>query len=255
MKKAKTSLSTAAVVGALVVTGLMAAPNANAAPKRHTIARTKPTWVAGAHSLGTPAAQAKSTARVYLAPNGGTDALQAAVAKVSDPASPTYRHFLSAKQFHAKYDATDATVSEVSSYLRTNHLTVTSVEAHHRYLAVSGTNANVQKAFGVTLRKFRHQGQTVQANTDGVTLPADIASSVVSVSGLDTTPHLVKHAAPPPAGFRNGRPCSRYYGQVSAKYQGDFKTPLPAFKGQTLPYAVWATPARSSGAPTRTTAA
>ncbi len=90
----------------------------------------------------------------------------------------------------------------------------------------------------MTLRKFRHRGQVVQANTDAVALPADIASSVLTVTGLDTTPNLVKHAAPPPAGFRNGRPCSRYYGQVSAKYQEDFKTPLPAFKGQTLPYAV-----------------
>ena len=47
MRKAKTSLSTAAVVGALVATGLMAAPSANAAPKRHTFTRTAPTWACG----------------------------------------------------------------------------------------------------------------------------------------------------------------------------------------------------------------
>ena len=44
------------------------------------------------------------------------------------------------------------------------------------------------------------------------------------------TPHVVQHAstpqAPPPAGFRNGRPCSITYGQLAASN-------LPAFKGKT----------------------
>jgi subtilase family serine protease len=238
MSKARTSLFMAATTGALVAAGLMAAPTATAAPKRHTLAHSTPSWVARAKSLGRPSSGAKTSVRVYLAPNGGVDALQAAVARVSDPKSSSYRHFLSAKQFHAKYDATSATVSKVSGYLRDHNLSVSSVEPHNRYIAVSGSNADIQSAFGVTLAKFRHHGQIVQANTDGVTLPTDIASSVVSVAGLDTTPRIVKHDAPPPAGFRNGRPCSRYYGQVAAKYQADYKTPLPAFKGATLPYAV-----------------
>jgi subtilase family serine protease len=237
MIKAKNSLSMAAVTGALVAAGLMTAPSASAAPKRHTLAHSTPTWVKRAKSLGKPASAAKTSVRVYLAPNGGTDTLRAAVARVSDPKSQGYRHFLSAKQFHAKYDATSASVSKVSGYLRDHHLAVTSVEGHHRYIAASGTNASLESAFGVTLKKFRHHGRTVQANIDGVTLPTDVASSVISVAGLDTTPRIVKHDAPPPAGFRNGRPCSRYYGQVAAKYKADLKTPLPAFKGQTVPYA------------------
>jgi subtilase family serine protease len=252
MRTAKTSLSTAAVVGALVATGLMAAPSANATPKRHTFTRTAPTWVGRADSLGRVAPTAKSTFRVYLAPQRGIEALKADVAKVSDPKSADYRHFLSAAQFHARYDATSATVAKVSNFLRSNRLTVTSVEAHHRYLAVSGANADVQQALNVTLEKFRHRGQVVQANTHAVSLPADVASSVLTVSGLDTTPNLVKHnsapqkarkvarqaVAPPPDGFRNARPCSRYYGQVAAKYKADYKTPLPKFQGKTLPYSV-----------------
>jgi subtilase family serine protease len=252
MRKAKTSLSTAAVVGALVATGLMAAPSANATPKRHTFTRTAPTWVARADSIGGVPDAAKSSFRVYLAPQRGIDALKADVAKVSDPKSATYRHFLSAAQFHARYDATSATVSKVDSYLRSNHLTVTSVEPHHRYLSVTGSNADVQQALNVTLKKFHHRGQVVQANTKAVSLPSTIASSVLTVSGLDTTPNIVRHnsdpaqarkaarkaVAPPPDGFRNARPCSRYYGQVAAKYKADYKTPLPKFAGKTLPYAV-----------------
>jgi subtilase family serine protease len=238
MKKAKTSLSAVAVAGALVAAGIVATPAATAAPHRRAVPRTAPAWVARAHSLGTAPASGRSTFRVYLAPRGGTDALKAAVAKVSDPSSAGYRHFLSASQFHKTYDATDAAVSTVRGWLKDNSLSVTSVEAHHRYLAVTGTNAAVQRAFGVSMKRFRHRGQVVQANTSAVLVPDAIAPLVSTVSGLDTTPGIVTHNAPPPAGFRNARPCSRYYGQLKATYQADFKTPLPKFKGKTLPFAV-----------------
>jgi subtilase family serine protease len=238
MRKAKTSLFAVAAAGALVAAGMAAAPGASAAPQKRHVARTAPTWVAKAHSLGRAPAKGLSTFKVYLAPNGGTDALKAAVAEVSDPASPGYRHFLSASQYHATFDATNAAVKAVSGWLQGNDLAVTSVEAHHRYLSVQGTNASVQKAFGVSIQRFEHRGQVVQANTGAVSVPATIAPYVSTVTGLDTTPHRVRHQAPPPDGFRNARPCSVSYGQVLARTQVDFKTPLPKFQGQTLPYAV-----------------
>jgi subtilase family serine protease len=253
MRKAKTSLSAVAAAGALVATGaVVTAPSATAAPQRHLLARTAPRWVANADSLGAAPAAGTSTFKVYLAPKGGTDALKAAVARVADPTSTHYRHFLSAPQYHARFDASRATVRRVSRYLRSHDLSVTSVEAHHRFLRVKGTNAAVQRAFHVAIKKFRHHGRVVQANTDPVSLPTTIASSVLTVSGLDTTPNLVHHnsnpraaraaaradVAPPPGGFRNARPCSRYYGQLTAKYEADFKTLLPKFRGKRLPYAV-----------------
>jgi subtilase family serine protease len=42
----------------------------------------------------------------------------------------------------------------------------------------------------------------------------------------------------PPAASVVGRPCTQFYGGLLAKYQADYKTPLPAFKGQTLSYAL-----------------
>jgi subtilase family serine protease len=221
----------------MVLTGIASAPDASATARKR-VARTAPAWVAHAHSLGRAKSAAKSTFRVYLTPNGGLDALKADVAKISDPASSTYRHFLSASAYHAKYDATGASVSKVSSWLKTNNLKVTSVESHHRYLSVNGTNASVEKAFGVSMQRFKHRGNVVQANTSEVSVPANISPLIATVSGLDSTPHLVKHQAAPPAGFRNARPCSAYYGQLKATTKADFKTPLPKFQGRTLPFAV-----------------
>jgi subtilase family serine protease len=242
MRKAKTSLSAMAASGALVAAGLAAAPTADAAASRVPLARTAPSWVAGANSLGRAPASGTSTFRVFLAPRGGLDALKAAVAGVSDPSSPSYRRFLTAGQYHARYDATASTVSTVGGWLRSQGLHVTSVEAHHRYLAVRGDNAAVQKAFGVAIDRYRHKGRTVVANTHRLSVPAAVKPYITTVTGIDTTPHLVRHrhtrpAAPPPAGFRNARPCSRYYGEIQATLQADGTTPLPRFRGERLPYA------------------
>src|ERR1700712_4584081 len=98
MKKAKTSLSAVAVAGALVATGVVAAPQATAQPRRHTFARTAPKWVAHTRAIGAAPAKGTSAFRVYLAPKGGTDALKAAAAAVSTPGSSSYRQFLSAPQ-------------------------------------------------------------------------------------------------------------------------------------------------------------
>ncbi len=241
MRRSKTALFLATTVATLAATGLMStsaqgAQQANQ-PKRR-IARTAPSWVAHTKAIGAAPRAGTSTFRVYLAPQGGLDALKADVAKVSSPRSATYRKFISAKQFHATYDATAATAATVGDWLGTNDLKVTSTEAHRRYLSVVGSNASVEKAFSTSMKQFKHRGRTVQANTTAVAVPADLAPLVTTVTGLDTTPHLMKHHAPPPAGFRNARPCSKFYGQVAASTQADFKTPLPKFKGATLPYAV-----------------
>ncbi len=235
--RTRKSLAATAVAGALVASGIAAVPQASAAGRQH-VARTAPEWVSTARSLGDASNSARTSFKVYLAPQGGTAALKAAVARVSDPTSPSYRRFLSARQYHARYDATDRAVSSVSAFLRGHRLRVTSVEAHHRYLKVRGTVAAAEAAFGVAIKRFRHDGQVVQANTSAVTVPADVAPYIATVSGLDTTPHRIQHQAPPPDGFRNARPCSTSYGQVAAKRQADFRTPLPTFGDKTLPYAV-----------------
>jgi subtilase family serine protease len=238
----RTSLTALAAVAALAAAGVSASPAVGATPKRR-IAHTAPSWVAKAQSIGNAPAAAKATFKVYLTPHGGLDSLQADVEDISTPGTTAYGKFLSAKQYHAKYDATVTSATKVSSWLKSADLVVTSVEPHRRYLAVTGTNAAVEKAFSISMKKFHHRGRTVQANTAPVAVPSEIAGLVATVTGLDTTPHLIRHnataeAAPPPDGFRNARPCSKYYGQLAASTTGDPKTPLPKFEGKTLPYAV-----------------
>ncbi len=216
---------------------ILGAPQAGAAPRR-TVTNTGPRWIAKARSLGRADRAKQQTVKVYLAPNGGLAGLKADVAALADPASANYRQFLSPAQYHARYDASDSAVAAVSSWLRSDGLSVTGVEQNHRYVSARGSVADLQKAFGVTLNSYRHDGQTVTAPAAAATVPSNVASYVSTVSGLDTTKRTMTHNAAPSPGFRNARPCSIGYGQISAATKADYKTPLPKFKGQTLPYAV-----------------
>lgn len=229
-------------VGLATVAGLsLTAVPAQAAEPTTAIPHSKPSWLGKATHLGTASASAKTTAKVYLAPKGGLDALKAAALAVSTPGSATYGRFVTPAQYRARFAPSAKSVQAVEHYLRAAGLTVTGVEASDRYISVSGDVAAAKKAFAAPIGRFKHAGKTVQAPTASLRLPASIAGLVSTVTGLDTTPHTVKPAAstpaPPPAGFRNARPCSTYFGQVAAKYKGDFKTPLPKFQGKTLSYA------------------
>jgi subtilase family serine protease len=238
----KRSITAATITATTVLaTALATASTATAAPSPKAVPHTAPTWTAHATHLGAAGASTKVSARVYLAPRGGLAAVKQVATAVSTPGSASYHKFLTAAQYQARFGPTAATVRSVSSYLRSAGLTVTTVGAGNRYVAVKGNVKAAEKAFGTQIERYRHRGKNVQAPASTLTVPASLASSVLTVSGLDTTPKATKpaskQAAPPPAGFRNARPCSLYYGQVKATYQADFHTKLPQFNGQTLAYA------------------
>lgn len=233
---AATITVTTVLLGAVTATG-----TASAAPSPKSVPHTKPAWTAHAKHLGHAKDSAAVKARVYLAPRGGLAAVKKVATDVSTPGSANYGKFLTSAQYKARFAPTSAAVDSVSSYVRAKGLKVTNVGAGNRYVTIKGTARAAKKAFGAQIDRYRHAGHKVQAPSRTLTVPASLASTVLTISGLDTTPQTNSPAsrqdAPPSTGFRNARPCSLYYGQVKAKYQADFKTPLPKFKNQTLSYA------------------
>src|ERR1700712_2099069 len=218
-----------------------------ASPSQHrAVAESTPTWLAKAKPLGAVGASSSVNFRVYLAPRGGVDAVKAAVASVSTPGSAKYRKFITPATYHRPYDPTASTVAAVKSWLTADGLKVGAVGEYNSYLQVTGTVAQAQAALGTTIQRFQHDGKTVQANTTPLVVPAALSTSVLTVTGIDTTPAIKKvqtspaaaPADPPPAAFVNGRPCSAYYGQLTASVQADLTTPLPKFQGKYLPIAV-----------------
>ena len=244
-RRALALATTVGAVAAVTAAGLAAVPAGATPAGTVTITSTLPRWLPGAHKVAVTAkAATPQSVKVYLNPKGGVAALQAEVAALSTPGSPSYRHWLTTAQYEARYAPTAAAADSVSKYLASKGLKVTGVEAHRRYVSASGTAAQLGAAFGTTLATYTHDGQTVTAPSAAAKLPASIGNQVLTVSGLDTTQVKKTHdnvtptpATTPPTGFQNGKPCAINYGSPLATYQADYTTPLPKFQGQTLPYA------------------
>ena len=134
-------------------------------------------------------------ARVYLAARDAAGLAAAATAE-STPGSPRYRHFLSPAQVQARFGQTPARIAAVRGWLRGAGLRVTGVSDHvaDGYLAATGSVAAASRAFGVRFARYRLAGQgLVRAPEQAVSVPADVAASVLDVTGLSTARQVMQH--------------------------------------------------------------
>lgn len=198
-----------------------------------------PAWTAQAHRLGAvPAAQRlQMTATLRLRDAVGAEAL---ATSVSDPSSVQYGRYVTAASWRSRFAPTDAAVAQVTSWLRSQGFLLGASPLNHRFISFSGTSAQAEKAFATDLAVFSKEGQAVSAPASGVSVPTSLASTVVGIGGLDSSnrktpsrvgaPDSAKRVAgiatvparpstvlPPPGPvFKNGTPCSAYFGQQAA---------------------------------------
>jgi subtilase family serine protease len=209
--------ATTLAVGVLTTAAAQASPAA-----RMTIAGTQPTWANSSNRLSKQAVTPGTvTALVYLAGQNPAGLASYATA-VSTPGNATYGHYLSPAQVMAAYGPTSAQVTAVQNWLTGAGLTVTKTEDEvGGYVEVTGSVQQATQAFGVTFGMYQAPGgQSARAPEASATAPADVASDVLTVSGLDTAKH---QAAPadtlPPPGYNYwiAPPCSQYYAQKIAE--------------------------------------
>jgi subtilase family serine protease len=218
-------------VACVLTLGVAAVPSQAASrPQRMAILGSHPVWAAPASSAGQVPGGAVISARVYLA---GRDwaGLADYAAQVSDPGSARYGRFITPAQYLRRFGPTAGQVRAVRQWLSGAGLHVTAVTPH--YVGVSGTEPAVRAAFGTGLGYYRVDGAVQRAPQHPVTVPAPVASSVLTVVGLATssatmTPDISTLSHAPPA---NRGACSRYWGQRPA-------TGLPAAYGHTLSYSL-----------------
>jgi len=112
--------------------------------------------------------------------------LAQAVAAVSTPGSPDYRHYLTSAQYAARFGPTATEVAQVSSALRAEGLTVGTPDPGSILLPVRGTAAAVSAAFGTPLESVQPPDQAPAiVNTASPQIPADLTGAVTAVVGLD----------------------------------------------------------------------
>ncbi len=249
----------ASVVGAcsaLVMAGIVA-PQALAATPRATL-DAAPAWTSGAKQVGeTPASAVQRMSVVLkLRDAAGADALANAV---SNPASASYGHYVSAAQWRSKFAPTDAEVASVVAWLKAQGFAIGAIPANHRTVSFTGTSAQAEAAFATNLKVFVKDGQQVSAPASSTSVPSALAAVVAGVSGLDrsaqktpsgsagggetpaTSERKQSKAAnvgttaakpadtlpPPPDVYVNSGPCSTYYGEkLAAAFPQILQTPL-----------------------------
>ncbi|GCF11432.1 hypothetical protein KDI_49960 [Dictyobacter arantiisoli] len=112
-------------------------------------------------------------------------ALTALIAAQNDPTSASYHHYLTPQEFSAEFSPTQQTVDSVVAYLRSQNIHVSSVSSNRLLVDASGTVANVEQAFGVTIDDYNLNGRHVYSPTSDPSVPASIGNAIVNISGLD----------------------------------------------------------------------
>jgi subtilase family serine protease len=227
------------LAGATAVGLSVSAGAASAAPQtRHPLTGSTPKWLPFARDMGTTVSTDPVNFGVLLGMRDESGAL-ATLKAVSDPNSASYGHYLTNKQFDARYAPAPSSVKAVQGWLRDQGFKVSKTLPSGMYVEVSGTVGQVQTTFGTKIHNFSYQGKQVYANTSQLSLPAGtpaaVTGAISGIVGVDQGSELKQVADPepgPPPGARFGvQPCSAYYGQKVA-------TDKPAAYGKHQPYAV-----------------
>ena len=203
-RELKRGLLSAALGAAILTAGALLPAVAVAAgaalPGKVVLPEAPPHIPAGVAHLGSAPSDQVLNLAVALAGQNPSGLAQA-VAAVTTPGSPDYRHYVTSAQFAAAFGPSTAEVAQVSSVLRSEGLTVGAPAPGSSLLPVRGTVSAVSAAFATPLESVQvpHRAASI-VNTAAPQVPAALAGAVTGVVGLDglAQQHSMARRAPAP---------------------------------------------------------
>ncbi|HWF35784.1 MAG TPA: protease pro-enzyme activation domain-containing protein [Solirubrobacteraceae bacterium] len=159
---------------------------------------------AGANEVGSLPGATTIRATVTLNPQDPA-ALAAYATDVSTPGSSVYHQYLTVAQFRQRFGATPSQVQAVQAALRADRLHQGKVAPDNLSIPVTGTAAQLAKAFSTGFQTVRLRGgRRAYTNTAAPQVPAAIAGVVQGIVGLDnlTLAQPMGLPRPVPAGSR-----------------------------------------------------
>ena len=117
--------------------------------------------------------------------------LTAFLQELADPNSPNYRQYLTPQQFVERFGPTEQDYQNVINFAQAHGLSVTATHPNRMVLDVSGTVADVERTFHITLRTYQHPTENRTFFAPDVDPSIDQAVPILDVSGLDnySLPH------------------------------------------------------------------
>jgi kumamolisin len=175
--------------------------------QRHPVQGSERKPVEGAKLIGPASADERLEVSVLLR-QSATAALQDRIERLNK--GDTSLAPLTREAFAATHGAAKADIAAVESFAAQHHLAVVSSSAPRRTLVLSGTVADFQTAFGVTLQNYAHAEGSYRGREGVITLPPELKDIVQAVLGLDNRPQARAHfrAAARDSGPAAGTPVS-----------------------------------------------
>ena len=124
-------------------------------------------------------------------------ALDRYLREVQDPASPNYRHYLTARQIGERFGISDAAIARVRRRLRAAGLRVNVVYPQKTAIRAQGSVGRISAFFRTMLGDFKDpSGRVYHRPLRHPAIPASIGRSVVGVTGLSNRSRPIPAAIP-----------------------------------------------------------
>jgi uncharacterized membrane protein len=111
--------------------------------------------------------------------------LTSLLGQLYDPFSPNYRHFLSVQQFTEQFGPTAEDYQAVVSFARANGLTVTDTPANRLIVPITGSVAQINQAFNVTMRVYQHPTENRTFYSPDREPSLNLGARVAHITGLN----------------------------------------------------------------------
>ena len=204
---------------------LVAAAGQAAARERHVVRRELSAAAASAQAVSRLGAEQRLSF-VLVLPLRNQAALTNLLAEIYDPASPRFRQFLTPEQFTAQFGPSEQDYQAALDYAQASGFEVTHQHPNRTMLSLKAPVAQIERAFGVTMRTYRHPSENRVFRAPDADLSLDVAFPILTVCGLDdfSLPRPLNHRRPPRSAIAQATPQAGPGSAPGGAYMGlDFR--------------------------------
>ncbi|HVM47905.1 MAG TPA: protease pro-enzyme activation domain-containing protein, partial [Candidatus Acidoferrum sp.] len=125
-------------------------------------------------------------------------ALSQMLRELYDPAHPKYRRYLTPGEFTAQFGPTEKDYQSLIGFAQAHGLKVRTTHSNRLLLDVSGSAAEIERAFHIILQRYQHPSEARTFYAPNAEPALDLATPVLGISGLSdyALPRPRLHATP-----------------------------------------------------------